>query len=92
LLARARIKIYGLVQGVGFRYFTLRVAKKLGLYGYVQNLNNGSVEIVAEGEKQSLLRLIEEVRIGPLGASVENLKITWEMPKGDFKDFTILRS
>ncbi|MBC7112480.1 MAG: acylphosphatase [Candidatus Methanomethyliales bacterium] len=89
--ARAQIRVYGIVQGVGFRYFTLRIARKLGLVGYVQNLNNGSVEIVAEGEKDSLLKLIEEVRIGPPGASVENLKINWDMPKGEFKEFTILR-
>ncbi|MGC8936837.1 MAG: acylphosphatase [Candidatus Methanomethylicaceae archaeon] len=91
MLARVRITIYGLVQGVGFRYFTLRIARKLGLVGYVQNLNNGSVEITAEGDKQAILKLIEEVRIGPPGASVDNLKIKWEQPKGDLKDFTILR-
>ncbi|MDH5810856.1 MAG: acylphosphatase [Candidatus Methanomethylicaceae archaeon] len=91
MLARARITIYGIVQGVGFRYFTLRIAKKLGLVGYVQNLNNGSVEITAEGEKQSIMKLIEEVRIGPPGASVDNLKIIWEAPKGDYRDFVILR-
>ncbi|MEM2001535.1 MAG: acylphosphatase [Candidatus Methanomethylicaceae archaeon] len=91
MLARARIIIYGIVQGVGFRYFTLRIARKLGLVGCVQNLNNGSVEITAEGEKQSIMKLIEEVRIGPPGASVDNLKIIWETPKGDYKDFVILR-
>lgn len=91
MLARARIIICGLVQGVGFRYFTLRIARKLGIVGYVQNLNNGSVEIMAEGEKHNLLKLIEEVRIGPPGASVDNLKIKWEIPKGDFKEFIILR-
>lgn len=91
MLARVRITIYGLVQGVGFRYFTLRIARKLGLVGYVQNLNNGSVEITAEGDKQAILKLIEEVRIGPPGATVDNLKIKWEQPKGDLKDFTILR-
>ncbi|MCQ5361993.1 MAG: acylphosphatase [Candidatus Methanomethylicia archaeon] len=91
MLSRARITIYGVVQGVGFRYFTLRIARKLGLVGYVQNLTNGSVEIMVEGEKRTILKLIEEVRIGPPGASVENLKITWETPKGDYKDFLILR-
>jgi len=91
LLSRARITIYGVVQGVGFRYFTLRIARKLGLVGYVQNLKNGSVEIMVEGEKRTILKLIEEVRIGPPGASVENLKIVWETPKEDYKDFLILR-
>ena len=91
MLARARITIYGVVQGVGFRYYTLRMAKKLGLVGYVKNLNNGGVEIMADGEKQNIMKLIEEVRIGPPGASVENLKIIWETPKGEHKDFVILR-
>ncbi|MGC8933528.1 MAG: acylphosphatase [Candidatus Methanodesulfokora sp.] len=47
--------------------------------------------MTAEGDKQAILKLIEEVRIGPPGASVDNLKIKWEQPKGDLKDFTILR-
>ncbi|MGQ9759427.1 MAG: acylphosphatase [Candidatus Methanomethylicaceae archaeon] len=88
---RVRITVFGFVQGVGFRYFTLRIAKRLGIVGYVKNLNDGTVEVVAEGDIQILLKLIEEIRIGPPGASVENLKIKWEIPKGDFKEFIIQR-
>jgi len=90
LPARIRITVYGMVQGVGFRYFTLRLAKKLKLGGYVQNRNNGNVEVVAEGEKHNLLRLVEELRIGPPGSSVDNLHVKWEDPKNDFNEFRIL--
>ena len=88
--ARIRITVYGMVQGVGFRYFTLRLAKKLKLGGYVQNKSNGNVEVVAEGEKHNLLRLVEELRIGSPGSSVDNLHLKWEDPKNDFNEFRIL--
>lgn len=88
---RMRIVVHGLVQGVGFRYYTYRVANKLALQGYVTNRKDGTVEVVAEGEKPKLLRLVEELRIGPQGSSVQNLNLKWEDPKGDFKDFRILR-
>lgn len=89
--ARIRITVYGMVQGVGFRYFTLRLAKKLKLGGYVKNMSGGNVEVVAEGEKHNLLRLVEELRIGSPGSFVNNLHIKWEDPKNEFDEFTILR-
>lgn len=89
--ARIRINVSGIVQGVGYRYYTFRTARKLSLTGYVQNKPNGTVEVVAEGEKSNLLRLIEELRIGPPNCSVENLSIKWEPPKSDLQDFRILK-
>ena len=89
--SRIKITVSGLVQGVGFRYFTYRVASKLSLNGYVQNKNDGSVEVVAEGDRSKLLMLVEELRIGPPGASVDNFRVRWENPQNDLKDFKILR-
>lgn len=89
--SRIKINVSGNVQGVGFRYFTYRLASKLSLNGYVQNRKDGSVEIVAEGERSKLLNFIEEVRIGPPGSDVDNFRIEWESPKSDLKEFKILR-
>ncbi len=89
--ARIKIVVHGVVQGVGFRYYTYRVARKLSLYGYVTNKKDGTVEVVAEGEKSKLLRLVEELRIGPPGSSVQNFNLRWEDPKDDYHEFKILR-
>jgi acylphosphatase len=89
--ARIKIVVHGVVQGVGFRYYTYRIANKLTLHGYVTNKKDGTVEVVAEGEKSKLLRLVEELRIGPPGSSVQNFHLRWEDPKDDFKEFKILR-
>jgi len=91
LTARIKIVVSGLVQGVGFRYFTYRIARKLGLAGYVHNKADGGVEVVAEGGRQELLRFLEELRIGPSGSSVESVTVKWEEPKNDFHDFRILK-
>ena len=91
LPSRIKIQVSGNVQGVGYRYYTYRTARRLSLAGYVKNKPDGSVEIVAEGDKAKLLSLLEELRIGPPGASVQNLGIKWEDPKNEFYDFKILR-
>lgn len=88
---RVRIKITGLVQGVGYRYFTYRLAKALSLKGYVRNQSDGSVEVVAEGEKEKLLHLISELRIGPPSSKVENLSIEWQERKNEFEEFKIIK-
>jgi len=91
LSARMKIRVSGTVQGVGFRYFTFRTARRLSLGGYVKNKSDGSVEVVAEGDRTKLLNLVEELRIGPPGSCVENLGLEWEDPKNEFDTFRILR-
>ena len=90
LLARIKITVSGVVQGVGYRYFAYRTAHKLALNGYAKNRNDGTVEIVAEGDRKKLLHLIEELRIGPPGSAVDNFQIKWEDPKNDLNEFRIL--
>ena len=58
-MKRVKIKIFGVVQGVGFRYFTFRNAKNLGLKGYVKNLEDGSVEALFEGENEKIKKMLE---------------------------------
>lgn len=71
------LKIYGSVQGVAFRWGVEELAKKLGLVGYVKNLSDGTVEIIAEGEEEALKKLLEYCRIGPRWARVERVGEEW---------------
>lgn len=82
--------VSGKVQGVGYRMSTRNRAKQLNLRGYVQNLNNGNVEIVARGEDASVNSLIEWAKSGPPSAVVDNLEIEVVSENlEEFEDFTI---
>jgi len=83
------IVVHGMVQGVGFRYFVLRHATRLGLTGWVRNLFSGEVELEAEGERCMLEELIRELKVGPRSAYVKDLKIDWRDFKNRFQDFEI---
>jgi acylphosphatase len=82
-------RIEGMVQGVGFRYSTVRQARRLGLTGYVRNLPDGSVEVVAEGEEDLLKRLSSWLRQGPPGAYVRNVERRLGPDQGFYRDFTV---
>jgi acylphosphatase len=86
---RAEIVVNGLVQGVGFRYFVMREAQKLGLNGYVKNLFNGEVLTVVEGEKAVVEEMVKKLRVGPMHASVKNCKVDWQEPKNEFTEFEV---
>ena len=72
-LKRLEAHIYGFVQGVGFRYFVQRNALKLKLSGYAKNMPDGSVEVIAEGEENILLKLVEALRKGNTYSEVESV-------------------
>lgn len=72
---RKHLYISGRVQGVTFRAWTKRNAKKLGLSGWVRNLKDGRVEVVLEGEKNKVSRLLDLLADGPLLADVEKLEV-----------------
>ena len=86
---RVNIFVSGLVQGVFFRSETRARARELGLFGWVRNLPDGRVEILAEGEKEKLEKLVEWVKRGPDSARVDGLEIDWQEYKGEFKNFEI---
>lgn len=90
-MIRANLVIKGRVQGVGFRANARRKASELGLKGWVKNLRNGDVELVAEGEEALVNRLIEWCHHGPSGAYVSNVTIEKTEPTGDFWGFTVKR-
>ncbi len=81
--------ISGIVQGVGYRYFTYRRAVALGLTGYVRNMVDGRVEVVAEGDEESLQQLLQELKVGPSFASVEEVKVEWGPYTGQYSHFEI---
>ncbi len=60
-----RVQVYGIVQGVGFRYFTHQEASKLGLRGRATNLSDGSVEVLAEGDAHAVEKLIQSLLVIP---------------------------
>ena len=86
---RAEIVVNGLVQGVGYRYFVVREARKLGLKGFTQNLYSGEVLTVAEGEKAIVEELIIKLKVGPIHASVKSYKVDWQEPKNEFTEFEV---
>ena len=86
-LVRVRVRVSGVVQGVGYRYFARKAGAALGLSGSVRNLPDGSVEVVAQGERQAVNRLLGELRIGPRYASIERVDLKWEEPDNDLNGF-----
>jgi acylphosphatase len=81
--------VYGMVQGVNFRYFVQRNAEAIGLTGYARNLDDGSVEVFAEGEKEKLEQLIAKLKAGPRAARVERVDVEWLEYSGKYREFEI---
>jgi len=84
-----RYVVTGRVQGVGFRWFTHDAAAREGIHGWVRNLADGSVEVVAEGDAESLFRFEAAVRRGPGGARVESVDVDEQAPAGRTTGFEI---
>lgn len=87
--ARLNATVQGRVQGVFFRVFVEKYALSHNLTGYVKNISGGQLQVLAEGEKGHLERLLQLLHQGPPGAKVENVNFRWEEYKGNYKDFTI---
>ena len=87
---RVRIVVGGRVQGVFFRATTCDVARRLKLAGWVRNCPDGTVEIVAEGDPEALVRLRDWCRKGPPGARVDMVREERESPTGADATFRII--
>jgi acylphosphatase len=87
--ASLELIISGAVQGVGFRYFAERIARRYNATGYVINLPDGKVKVVAEGSKEDLLLLLEELKKGPPLSWIEKVEVSWGEYGRRFKDFSI---
>ena len=88
LIAR-RYVVKGRVQGVGFRFFVEDAARREGIRGYVRNQHDGTVEVVAEGDLETVLRFERALRRGPPGARVDDVETTESPATNRFTGFTV---
>src|SRR6478609_7082362 len=84
-----RFRVSGRVQGVGFRYFAQDAARREGLHGYATNQDDGSVEVVAEGEAESVERFERALRQGPSRSRVEHVVVDELDPHQGHQGFSI---
>lgn len=89
-IKRAEIKVFGRVQGVGYRYFCFNMARKFGLNGYAKNIIDGSVESIVEGKEKDIKEYIMCLKKGPHRAFVEDAQVEFLPSKNEFKDFKTL--
>ncbi len=90
---RAHIWVKGRVQGVGFRAFVEYTARQIGdLTGWVRNVGYDSVEAVVEGERSDVDLFIQMVKDGPSASHVDESRVEWETPTGEFTQFGVRRS
>lgn len=88
---RARLQAFfsGMVQGVNFRYWTTTYARGLRVTGYVKNLFDGRVELVAEGQGNLLEELLSQIKGGRLGRYIDDVQLNWDDYTGEFEAFDI---
>jgi len=92
-IVRAHIWVKGRVQAVGFRAHVEYSARQIGgLTGWVRNVGYDTVEAIAEGERENVERLIETMKQGPRSSRVDESKVEWEKPTGEFDQFGMKRS
>ncbi len=88
-MVRLQAVVHGLVQGVNFRYYTQRQARRLGLRGYVRNRGDGTVEVMAEGQRQAVEELYAWLQSGPPSAEVQWVDASWMAPTGAWASFEV---
>jgi acylphosphatase len=85
--------VKGRVQGVGFRAHVEYVARRIGgLTGWVRNVGYDTVEAIAEGEQEKVDQLIAVMKEGPRSSRVDESKVEWVTPTGEFREFAVKRS
>jgi acylphosphatase len=87
--ARLHARVYGRVQGVNFRYYTQLEADREGLAGWVANHFDGSVEVVAEGDRTALDHFCRFLHRGSPSARVERVEIEWSEATGEYDRFRV---
>ena len=87
--SRLHAVIEGHVQGVGYRMFAANLARELGLTGWVRNLRNGNVEVIAEGRRSVLENLLNSLYRGPRSAYITKITTEWLPATGEFTSFDV---
>jgi acylphosphatase len=88
-LFRLHAIVTGYVQGVGFRAYVYDRANFLSLLGWVRNTYEGDVEVTAEGPRADLEVLLKALEKGPRGSQVIDVRVQWDLPTGEFREFRI---
>lgn len=88
---RLSARVRGRVQGVGYRAFVREVARRYKITGWVRNTPDGGVDIIAEGDENTLTELLTELYRGPVQAHVRDIEIDWQHASREFEDFHIRR-
>jgi len=82
--------LYGMVQGVGFRFYVRRTARELGITGYVRNTPDGrAVKVMAEGQRENLDQMVKLLQIGPRLSKVVKIEVEWLEHQNAFSNFDI---
>ena len=90
---RTHVWVKGRVQGVGFRAHVEYSARQIsGLTGWVRNVGYDTVEAIAEGERDKVDRFIAMMKEGPRASRVDESRVEWETPTGEFREFGVRRS
>lgn len=83
-------RVKGKVQGVTYRNFVLKHARHLALVGYVRNMPDFTVEVLAQGFEDKLQKFIEHLRKGPFGSHVSDVEVEWREPSSSYNSFEII--
>ena len=89
-MKRYHLFISGIVQGVGFRWYTQRIARSNNICGWVKNLPDGRVEVVAEGKEEDIENFLNALKEGYLGRNIEKIDKSEEVYEGKYTDFSIV--
>ncbi len=89
-MKRLHLYLSGYVQGVGFRWYAEKIARRVGVTGFVRNLSDGRVEIVVEGKPDCVAQFLKELESGYLGSNIDRIEKIAEPYSGKFSDFSIL--
>jgi acylphosphatase len=87
---RVRVFAGGRVQGVAYRFYAEKFAARLDVTGWVRNLPDGRVEILAEGSGENVETFLDRLREGPSLARVESFDVRRELSTGEFRDFRVV--
>jgi len=88
-LVRLHAIVEGRVQGVGFRFFAQERAVLLGLTGWVRNRWEGTVEVVAEGPREKVEKLLQSLERGPHAGTTRYVAVDWQAAAGEFATFRV---
>ncbi len=88
-VTRLHVYVRGEVQGVGYRAFARRYARALDVQGYARNLDDGSVEVIAEGPQRTLASFLEALKRGSPHGRVDAAEAHWEAATGEYSTFAI---